>query len=707
MDRRRPLAHELWLGPRSWNGAIRTAGIAAAARLVAAHGAAPSPLLLLAAGAAARQDAARASQPRAQLQRLGELVLMYARLIGRLRHRISDLHHAPDPAALSRAVERAVGTLHHLCDLEAEIAPSADDLAAAAAASPAAAAAAASPAAAPAATSPAAAPATAAGSGPPPLLRPSPLRVTPSDGAERPGGSGASVPATGAGDGGSGGGGGAHLPERAPPPPRPAPSAKLAAGGELHALCARCRPASARCAKRLAPLALPSHLSRHWVSYCAGGAALAAAATWALRSDTLLPLLRAWNTAAVDSASSFWREHVRGPAALLWRELVHRDYLQISDPRAAQRSSELLHELLAQFRETWASELQAAELRASAPALEDIGWAAAAAQGIMAAPAQGAAAAAQGAGAAWEGAGDAAAAVYGTGYEASAAVYGAGEAAVAAIQRRASDGGGVVHPGAAVAAGAAAAQAASEAVAAAAATTAAAAAASGASGTGGAAAAAMPRLIDIDAEMEAISRLFGMQLQSPAYNMVQGPLLQMLIIQAAYMKAAGLQQMQAMETLMRENFFTASISALVPGVGLMLAAGGGLKTLLRRLRSRLRSRRSLIKQMRTTLRDVERLLVASLSRHGAAPRDGDDGDGDDDGGGDGRGDGGSSDGRGSRGGDGGRNGAVVGRGSRLVEIESGLLVISVHSLRQALEKYRVLLAPGERQSFVEVSEGSE
>ena len=88
------------------------------------------------------------------------------------------------------------------------------------------------------------------------------------------------------------------------------------------------------------------------------------------------------------------------------------------------------------------------------------------------------------------------------------------------------------------------------------------------------------------------------------------------------MKAAGLQQMAAMETLMRENFFTASITALVPGVGLMLAAGGGLKTLLRRLRSRLRSRRSLIKQLRTTLRDVERLLVASLSRHGAAPCDG-------------------------------------------------------------------------------------
>ena len=46
------------------------------------------------------------------------------------------------------------------------------------------------------------------------------------------------------------------------------------------------------------------------------------------------------------------------------------------------------------------------------------------------------------------------------------------------------------------------------------------------------------------------------------------------------MKAAGLQQMAAMETLMRENFFTASITALVPGVGLMLAAGGGQRSLL-------------------------------------------------------------------------------------------------------------------------------
>ncbi len=97
---------------------------------------------------------------------------MHARLIGRLRHRISDvrhrpqaprtalapsclaargaaaprralrvislpsppaqLHHAADPTELTSAVERAVATLRHLCDLEPQIDASATEIAAAA-----------------------------------------------------------------------------------------------------------------------------------------------------------------------------------------------------------------------------------------------------------------------------------------------------------------------------------------------------------------------------------------------------------------------------------------------------------------------------------------------------------------------------------------------------------------------------------------------
>ena len=96
-------------------------------------------------------------------------------------------------------------------------------------------------------------------------------------------------------------------------------------------------------------------------------------------------------------------------------------------------------------------------------------------------------------------------------------------------------------------------------------------------------------------------------------------------------------------------------------------------------------------QVRSVLRDVERLLIASLSRHRHAPRAAPTGGGE---GGGGGADAASSSAAAA--------GAELdgGRG-RLSEVESGLLVISVHALRQAVGSYRVLLAPGERQSLVE------
>ena len=59
--------------------------------------------------------------------------------------------------------------------------------------------------------------------------------------------------------------------------------------------------------------------------------------------------------------------------------------------------------------------------------------------------------------------------------------------------------------------------------------------------------------------------------------MLQGPLLQLLIIQTQYMKRELLRQMSAMDTLLRQNFFTASMSALLPGA---LAIGSTLVVLL-------------------------------------------------------------------------------------------------------------------------------
>ena len=97
--------------------------------------------------------------------------------------------------------------------------------------------------------------------------------------------------------------------------------------------------------------------------------------------------------------------------------------------------------------------------------------------------------------------------------------------------------------------------------------------------------------------------------------MLQGPLLQLLIIQTQYMKRELLRQMSAMDTLLRQNFFTASMSALLPGA---LAIGSTL-VVLRKLAgkllfSRRRSRRSLVMQLRTVMRDTERLLLRSLAR---------------------------------------------------------------------------------------------
>ena len=113
--------------------------------------------------------------------------------------------------------------------------------------------------------------------------------------------------------------------------------------------------------------------------------------------------------------------------------------------------------------------------------------------------------------------------------------------------------------------------------------------------------------------MAAMSVLFAQQMQSPAYNIVQGPLLQLLLIQTQYMKRELLRQMHALDTLLRENFFTASMSALLPGV---LAFGGVftlISRLLRKLRSRRRSRRSLVKQVRSVMRDAERLLIRNIA----------------------------------------------------------------------------------------------
>ena len=615
---RRPLRHQVWLGPRHWVGVIRVASVAALNRE-------PSLLLHQLGGGAAGgagggggggggggAPEALSSPPSAMLHKLADLLLVHARLIGRLRHRISDLHHTASRAELALAIHRAIGTLAQLAhelapdlpNMAADLGSSSGSGSSVAVAVDAAAAinAAASAAAAAAAAASAASPSSSVADH---TSRPPPLHV----------------PNHGNGNGNSGG---APSSQR-----RAAATPKIATCAELQARCAQCRPASAACVAAFAPLERPSHLNRNWMAYCGGGLLVAGVALQLRRSDALVPLLRSYWSATSATATSFWREHVVAPATLMWRELVHRDYLHVSDPRALQQADEDLHILLRQFRNTWGVELE--KVRASQGTLEGSAGQAAAQTATAFAAAGG-------------GGGD-----------------GGGIGGIGGL-----GGGGVGGGG------------------------------GGASSVPvGHALARRPSDYVVEGDMAAISRLFEVQLQSPAYNMVQGPLLQMLIIQTQYMKQQLLQQMAAMDTLLRENFFTASLAALLPGSALILATISALRGLLRRLRSRRRSRRSLVKQVRSVLRDVERLLIASLSRHHAPPpppppppplsatatAGGAD--------------------AAAASSPSSFSAAEMGGPGRLSEVESGLLVISVHALRQALEAYRVLLAPGERQSLVE------
>lgn len=96
--------------------------------------------------------------------------------------------------------------------------------------------------------------------------------------------------------------------------------------------------------------------------------------------------------------------------------------------------------------------------------------------------------------------------------------------------------------------------------------------------------------------MAAMNSLFAQQMTSPAYNMIQGPLLQLLLIQTQYMKRELMRQMTAMDIVLRENLFTASMSALLPGAIALGSALAAVRRIAKKLRSRRRSRRSLLKQ---------------------------------------------------------------------------------------------------------------
>ena len=490
--RRRPIRHALWLGPAHW------------VRLASSRGAA----------AASRR---RHDSPDDVLGALGSLLRQLAAHIGRARHALSEVHHANTHAQLQVAAMTALATLQRVAD--EQLAAAALALAPAAAAADRAA-----------ADDKAAADAPAAGS----------RRMTKE---HRPSWFGPPTP-----------------PELVVPPELGggAPAADGARGGvaiaqheALLRACDACERARGATAARYAPLALPSHLSRHWLMYASGGGALLAAGVALHRREGgvagIAGLLRSSALALRESAASFMKEHAVGPALNIYRQLVQRQYAENVDERQIRDADQLVRHLLRQFRGRWHRQLDAAGARGS------------------------------GGGSGGGGGGG-----------------GGGE-----LVRR---------------------------------------------GSGG-----------IEYEMEAHSRLFEAVMETPAYNMLAGPLLQMLLIQTQYMRGELLHQMAAIDQLLRENAFTASMTALMPAALMSFYALTAVREMLRMLRSRRRSRRSLVKQVRSGLRDVERLLIRNLH----APR------------------------------------------GRLPDEETGFLVISLYTLRAALDRHRVLFAPGERAALIE------
>lgn len=437
----------------------------------------------------------------------------------------------------------------------------------------------------------------------------------------------------------------------------------------LRAVARRSGFAREAAQRKLQAAAYPSHLQRHWLSYsCAAAAAATLALYVSRRSEAVLPLLRRSAREASSAVVGFLKEHVYSPAAIVVKELYKPQYQRVSDPREISEADALLRSLLRQFKMNWSSELNA---------LVAAGGGGAAAAGAVAASGLPPVAAPE-----HEDDIDDGLVNYG-GAKVPRTHSGSHHAGSDGDAERPAHAAGSVRAGATGSSESGGARAHDEPASEAGkeggrllgSLTSAVGGAVGAVGDAVGEATKLRRWTSSGAwkphsnpitdglppeqaeaaELEAMSRLFVQQMQSPAYNMARGPLLQLLLIQTQYMRRELLLQMGAMDTLMAQNYLTATISAMLPGAMALTVLVAALRRLARRLRSRRRSRASLLKQVRSVLRDAERLLLRSLA----------------------------------------------GRCERLSQVDLGLLVISLHAMRQTVLRHRVLLSVGERHQLWE------
>ncbi|KAL1520382.1 hypothetical protein AB1Y20_021969 [Prymnesium parvum] len=571
----RPLRYLIWCGPRRW---LRAPLLGGSRDVFCSSAYERQPVLVRSLMIAAGMGQARLWRewPAVAMAELNEQLLRIARQVGKFRHQLSALHRAPSARALRGVVSEAVRALGQVQEEERSL----ESLYCGARAPP------------PSEEAVLTGVVEMGGEAP---REPKHVRLAaPTEAEARR----------------------SFEAEQGLAPAADAAADALAVGRELLLHVGDAPPALRTAASRLAPFALPSHLSRHWLSYAvAGGVGTYLVAALLRTNSALGSFLRASTRAIVESTLSFWREHLYTPALVMVRELVHRQYLHVSNPRDIEEAEVLLEQLLRQFRSQWGAQLEAANNPHAASGFgvgvlfhNFIGGAAPAAEHA-------------------EQAANTAITTPALYHHLPTHLPHATRLTTRRMHTATPPNYRLRYRHTAPCPSIPM---------------------QNASGATTDAAAV---------EMEAMNRLFERQMQSPAYNMIQGPLLQLLLIQTQYMKRELLRQMAAMDALLRENYFTAAMSALLPGALALALVVSLLRRSVRKLRSKRRSRRSLVKEVRGALRDAERLLMNSLATSDAP--------------------------------------------CMLAEVDSGLLVISLHSLRQIIERHRVLLSPGERRSFIE------
>ena len=142
----------------------------------------------------------------------------------------------------------------------------------------------------------------------------------------------------------------------------------LQVAAPLQRVSRRCAPVLDAASAQLTPLLEPTHLLRHWHHYTLSMCGSVVVGVALLNSPSFADFVRRSALGLRVSLLSFWREHVWAPGRLIWRELVHRQYLQVSDPQQLSDADALLRSLVREFHETWGAQLDAVAAEAAADA---------------------------------------------------------------------------------------------------------------------------------------------------------------------------------------------------------------------------------------------------------------------------------------------------------------------------------------------------